>query len=63
MLMQGDMNKVIEEVNKVLEVAFNRVAALEDRMAELEGGAATTLETPVRGRGRPLGSKNKKKAA
>jgi hypothetical protein len=63
MLMTGDMNKILVEVNKVLQVAFNRIEALEDRLAEVEGGTATTLETPARGRGRPLGSKNKKKAA
>jgi hypothetical protein len=63
MLMTGDMNKILVEVNKVLQVAFNRIEALEDRLAEVEGGTATTLESPTRGRGRPLGSKNKKKAA
>jgi hypothetical protein len=63
MLMTGDMNKILVEVNKVLQVAFNRIEALEDRLAEVEGGTATTLVSPVRGRGRPLGSKNKKKAA
>ena len=34
--MQGDMNKVIEEVNKVLEGAFVRIEALEDRLMRFE---------------------------
>jgi len=36
MLMQGDMNKVIESVNAVLEGAFRRIEALEDRLSDLE---------------------------
>jgi hypothetical protein len=36
MLMQGDMNKVIEEVNRVMEGAFRRIEALEDKVQALE---------------------------
>jgi hypothetical protein len=61
MLMTGDMNRILEEVNKVLKVAFNRIEALEDRLMELE--AAPTPEVALkRGPGRPPGSKNKKAA-
>jgi hypothetical protein len=36
MLMRGDMNKILEEVNGVLEKAFKRIEDLEDRLGELE---------------------------
>lgn len=36
MLMRGDMNKLIEEVNKVLEGAFVRIQHLEDKVQALE---------------------------
>jgi hypothetical protein len=61
MLMTGDMNKILTEVNKVLEVAFNRIQALEDRLMELEA-PTTPAEQLKRGPGRPPGSKNKKAA-
>jgi hypothetical protein len=61
MLMTGDMNKILTEVNKVLEVAFNRISALEDRLMELEA-APTPEEQLKRKPGRPPGSKNKKAA-
>jgi hypothetical protein len=60
MLMTGDMNKILTEVNKVLEVAFNRIEALENRLMELEG--TPQLTEVKRGPGRPPGSKNKKVA-
>jgi hypothetical protein len=44
MLMKGDMNKMLVEVNKVLEGAFKRIEALEDKLQEL------TTKRPV---GRP----------
>jgi hypothetical protein len=47
MLMQGDMNKVIEEVNRVMEGAFKRIEALEDKVQVLED---KTAKKPV---GRP----------
>jgi hypothetical protein len=61
MLMTGDMNKILTEVNKVLEVAFNRISALEDRLMELEDTPQVVVEHK-RGPGRPPGSKNKKAA-
>jgi hypothetical protein len=30
------MNKMLEEVNKVLEGAFNRIEALEDKVQQLQ---------------------------
>ena len=36
MLMQGDLNKVLKEVNIVLEGAFARIEALEDRLMRME---------------------------
>lgn len=59
MLMRGDMNKMIENVNKVLEGAFKRLDALEARLMELEG-TDTSAPKP---RGRPKGSKNKPREA
>jgi hypothetical protein len=47
MLMQGDMNKVIEEVNRVMEGAFKRIEVLEDKLQQLE---TLTAKKPV---GRP----------
>ena len=54
MLARGDMNKVVEEVNRVLEGAFKRIESLEDKVQNLENPV-------VRGPGRPPGSKNKDK--
>ena len=42
MLMQGDLNKVLKEVNKILEGAFSRIEALEDRLMRLEGAEKAT---------------------
>ena len=60
MMMKGDLNKVITEVNKVMEGAFERIEALEDRMAVLEPPVLKVVAK--RGPGRPPGSKNKKAA-
>ncbi len=58
MLMRGDMNKMIQEVNKVMDGAFTRIQDLEDRLMRVEG----VVEEPIkRPRGRPVGSKNKPK--
>jgi hypothetical protein len=56
MLMTGDMNKILIEVNKVLDGAFKRIEALEDRLMRPEPAA----DQPKR-MGRPPGSKNKVK--
>ncbi len=61
MMMRGDINKMIVEVNKVMEGAFKRIEALEDRLMGLE----LPMQPPElgkRGVGRPPGSKNKPKA-
>lgn len=61
MLMRGDVNKMIIEVNKVLEGVFKRLEALENRS---EGYSSTTVpDIAKRGPGRPPGSKNKEKKA
>lgn len=57
MLMKGDLNKVLEQVNGVLEGAFKRIEALEDRLMRMEG-LLEEQNAPKR-RGRPPGSKNK----
>ena len=57
MMMKGDLNKVIMEVNKVMEGAFKRIEALEDRLMGIE----SPPQAPQRGPGRPPGSKNKPK--
>ena len=36
MLMRGDMQKIIDQINPVFETAFKRIEALEARVAELE---------------------------
>jgi len=36
MLMRGDMQKIIDQINPVFENAFRRIEALEARVAELE---------------------------
>ena len=36
MIMRGDMNKIIEEVNVHLEKVYKRVELLEDRVKTLE---------------------------
>ena len=36
MLMRGDLNKIIVEVNRVIESLADRVVALEDKVAILE---------------------------
>lgn len=62
MLMRGDVNKMITEVNKILEGAFKRIQALEDRIMVLEGSEVPlSADAPQvkRGPGRPPGSKNK----
>ncbi len=61
MLMRGDVNKMITEVNKVLEGVFTRIQALEDRIMNMEHPEGVDLIR--RGPGRPPGSKNKEKKA
>jgi len=66
MLVRGDLNKVLEEVNKVLAGAFARIEALEDKMQALENpgkSAVIAAVDPSRRRGRPPGTKNKSEAA
>jgi hypothetical protein len=62
MLMTGDMNKILAEVNLVLAGAFKRIEALEDRVAVLQTPVVTEV-TAKRGPGRPPGAKNKNKLA
>jgi hypothetical protein len=47
MLMRGDMNVMLAEVNSVLEGAFKRIQALEDKVQQLQ---EKTAKKPV---GRP----------
>ncbi len=58
MLMRGDLNRIIEQVNAVTEGLAKRVKALEEQLEALTAPAA---EEAPRGRGRPKGSKNKPK--
>jgi hypothetical protein len=62
MLMTGDMNKILAEVNLVLAGAFKRIEALEDKLMKLETPVVTAV-APKRGPGRPPGAKNKDKLA
>jgi hypothetical protein len=62
MLMKGDINKVLAEVNVILEGAFKRIEALEDRLAQLETPMVAEVAVK-RGPGRPPGAKNKDKLA
>jgi len=48
MLARGDMNKMIEEVNKVLEGAFKRIQVLEDKVQKLENPKTTPAVEPSR---------------
>lgn len=57
MLMRGDLNRIIEQVNGVTEGLAKRVKALEEQLEALTDPA----EEAPRGRGRPKGSKNKPK--
>ena len=57
MLMRGDLNRIIEQVNGVTEGRAKRVKALEE---QLEALTAPVEEAP-KPRGRPKGSKNKPK--
>ena len=63
MLMQGDVNKVLIQVNQILEKAFARIEALEDKVQRLETPGTTGVVAAVAPsrRGRPPGSKNKVK--
>jgi len=47
MLMQGDLNKVLKEVNKILEGAFERIEALEDKLMRLEAEKAPKVTKKV----------------
>ena len=47
MMMQGDLNKIIAEVNIILEKAFARIETLEDKVTALE------LHNAPKKRGRP----------
>ena len=48
MLMQGDLNKVLKEVNKVLEGAFQRIEALEDKVMQLQVEKATKCQNKIK---------------
>ena len=63
MLMRGDLEVITKDVNRVLEGAFARIQALEDKVQALESGGSVAALEPSRRRGRPPGSKNKAKAA
>ena len=66
MLMQGDMNKVLTQVNEILAGAFKRIEALEDKLQAIENPSYTvdsTCAVAPKKRGRPPGSKNKMKMA
>jgi hypothetical protein len=66
MLMRGDLNKLMEDVNRVLEGAFKRIQIIEDKVQALENPGKSDVVAavePSRRRGRPPGSKNKSKAA
>ena len=66
MLMRGDLNRLMEDVNRVLEGAFQRIRVLEDKLQALENPGKRDVipaAEPSRRRGRPPGSKNKDKAA
>jgi hypothetical protein len=62
MLLRGDLNRLMEDVNRVLDGAFQRIQVLEDKVQALENpgksGTVAAVE-PSRRRGRPPGSKNK----
>ena len=47
MLLQGDLNKIIAEVNKVFETSFKRIETLEARLTAME------LQSAPKKRGRP----------
>ena len=66
MLMQGDMNKVLTQVNEILAGAFKRIEALEDKLQAIENpsyAVDSTCAVAAKKRGRPPGSKNKMKMA
>jgi len=66
MLMRGDLEVITKDVNRVLEGAFARIQALEEKVQALEHGPTSPVVAavePSRRRGRPPGSKNKEKAA
>lgn len=44
MLARGDINKVLEQVNVVLEGAFKRIQALEDKVQKLENPTTPAVE-------------------
>ena len=48
MLMQGDLNKVLKEVNAILEGAFKRIEALEDKLMALETEKAAKVPQKVK---------------
>jgi len=51
MLMRGDMQKIIDQVNPVFETAFNRLEALAARVETLEKQISEG-DKPKRGPGR-----------
>lgn len=59
MLLRGDLNRLMEDVNRVLEGAFKRIVVLEDKVQALENPGVVAAVEPSRRRGRPPGSKNK----
>lgn len=48
MLMRGDLNKLIEQVNQVTEKLADRIVALEDKVQLLEEGKSAAKPAPKR---------------
>lgn len=53
MMMRGDMQKIIDQVNPVFETAFNRIEALDVRVKELEAQIEALTKDQKRPVGRP----------
>ena len=56
MLMRGDAQKLIDQINPIFETCFNRIEALSERVTELEKEVKVLKEAkpaPKRGPGRP----------
>lgn len=47
MLMRGDINKIIEQVNLILEDLRKKVDALEDQVKDLKSAQSTPSTTKV----------------
>ena len=48
MLMRGDLNRLMEDVNRVLEGAFERIQKLEDKVDALENPKVEAAVAPSR---------------